>query len=540
MPEKTVNVDKTQVDALIKRVEHALQNGLSITTDDATLLLQMLHTLLTINDRLQDKDVTIGKLRKLAGLVSSAESGTRDGQGKRKRVGIRRRNNTQGFGADTPAAKPKVEKHPLIDYTRGQNCPACQVGKLYKVDPATFVRITGQAPLAATRHVLERMRCNGCGAYYTAELPQQHRDDGAVNQYFGYSARALIVINKYFTGVPFFRQQSLQQIFGFPVSTSAQFEQCDALSAACVPIVSHLIQLAGGAEWFALDDTGNRILEEKGKSIPDRRTQKPRHRTGIYTSAVIAELASKRTVLLFKTNIGHAGEWLDEILKWRPVGVAPPIIMSDALNRNTPSVIDEYHWSKCNCHARREFDTSHGMEQADWVIKQYAKIWHNDTHCASEQYSPEQRLVWHREHSLPTMQAIRSQCRQWLDSGEIEVNSAMGKACQYFENHYEGLSAFCRLENAKIDNNDVERTLKLIIRSRKNSLFYKTQNGADVGDTLISLMATAVHAGVNVLEYLIAIQQNEYEVGRNPGRWLPWNYLQNLQIEQPEPDLDIA
>lgn len=540
MAAKTVNVDKTQVDALIKRVEHALQNGLSITADDATLLLQMLHTLLTINDHLQDKDVTIGKLRKLAGLVSSAESGTRDAGGKRKRAGTRRRNNTQGFGAGTPATQPTVETHSLVDYTRGQSCPACLMGKLYKVDPATFVRITGQVPLAATRHVLERLRCNGCGAYYTAQLPQEHRNDGAVNQNFGYSARALIAINKYLTGVPFFRQQSLQQVFGSPVSASAQFEQCEAVAAACAPIVAYLIQMAAGAEWFALDDTGNRILEEKGKSIPDRRTQKLRHRTGIYTSAVIAELASKRSVLLFKTNIGHAGEWLDEILKTRPVGAAPPIIMSDALNRNTPSVIDEYHWSKCNCHARREFDTSHGMESADWVIEQYANIWQNDTHCANEQYSPDQRLAWHREHSLPTMQAIRSQCRQWLDSGEVEANSAMGKACQYFENHYEGLSAFCRLRGAKIDNNDVERTLKLIIRSRKNSLFYKTQNGADVGDTLISLMATAVHAGVNVLEYLIAIQQNEYEAGRNPGHWLPWNYHENLQAKTPKPELEIV
>lgn len=536
MAQKTITVDKAQVDALIKRVEHALANGLSITGEDATLLLQMLHTLLTFNDHLQDKDVTIGKLRKLAGLVSSAEPGTRDADGKRKRTGTRKRKNTPGFGADTPPAKPSIEKHPLIDYTRGQSCPECLIGKLYKVDPATFVRITGQAPLVATRHVLERMRCNACGAYFTAELSQEHRDDGAVNQYFGFSARAMIVISKYLTGVPFFRQQSLQQLFGFPVSAAAQFEQCDVLAAACVPIVECLIQMAGGAEFFALDDTGNRILEEKGKMIPDRRSQKPKHRTGIYTSAVIAELELQRSVLLFKTNIGHAGEWLDEIIKHRPVGVVAPIIMSDALNRNAPSVIEEYHWSKCNCHARREFDTSYGMAQADWVIEQYANIWQHDTHCETQGLTPQQRLAWHREHSLPIMEAIRTQCQQWLDSGEIEANSAMGKACRYYENHYDGLIAFCRLAGAKIDNNEVERTIKMIIRGRKNSLFYKTQNGADVGDTLMSLLATAIHNGINVLHYLIAIQQNEYEAGRKPHLWLPWNYHENLQAEQPQPE----
>ena len=108
-------------------------------------------------------------------------------------------------------------------------------------------------------------------------------------------------------------------------------------------------------------------------------------------------------------------------------------------------------------------------------------------------------------------------------------------------NNYDGLSAFCRLPGARLDNNRVERTIKLVIRTRKNSLFYKTQNGADVGDTLISLMTTAIQQEVNVLDYLTEIQRNEFAVGRNPERWLPWNYHKNLTETVPtEPDLQCA
>lgn len=529
MSKKYVTVDKAQLDALIGRVEHAIENELSITAEDATLLLQMLHTLVNFNDHLQDNDVTISKLRKLAGMVSSAETGPRDADGKRKRPARRKRDNKNGFAPKAPPViPPSVEKHPLLEYTKGDSCAECYTGKLYKFDPATFVRISGQAPLAATRHIMERLRCNACGAYFTAPLSGAAVEDGAPGQQFGYSARAVAAVNKHLSGLPFFRQQSLQQLFGCAVSTSAIFKQCEIVATACMPVLLHLIELSAQASYFDLDDTGNRILEEKGKDLPDRRTQKLRHRTGIYTSAVIATLADERSILLFKTNIGHAGEWLDEILVRRPPGTAPPVIMSDALNRNAPSVIDAYHWSKCNSHARREFDTCYGMEPADWVIDQYQTIWRNDTHCDLHKMSPQQRLEYHREHSRPVMESIRARCKQWLDSRQIEANSAMGRACQYFENHYEGLSAFCRLAGARLDNNRVEQTIKLIIRGRKNSLFYKTQNGADVGDTLISIMTTAIHNGVNVLDYLIAIQRNEFDVGRHPEAWLPWNYQENL------------
>lgn len=86
------------------------------------------------------------------------------------------------------------------------------------------------------------------------------------------------------------------------------------------------------------------------------------------------------------------------------------------------------------------------------------------------------------------------------------------------------------MPGAKLDNNSVEQIIKMIIRIRINSLFYKTQNGADIGDILTTILATAVYNNVNVFEYLTALQQNWFDVGRNPQCWLPWNYQQTLLI----------
>lgn len=522
-----VKPDLDEVNALISRVEYALEHDLSVSSEDLRKLLELA---LGSNARLNRQQSTIAKLRKLAGLVSQGEPGKRDAHGKAKRVGVRRRNNPSGFATGkAPDIEHKVEKHSLQDLGKGDQCPECESGHLAKVDPASFVRVTGQAPMAVTRHILEQLRCSTCGEYFTAELPQTHQDDGARGQQYGYSARTIMAIFKYLTGVPYFRQQSLQQVLGFAISASTLYDQCRMVASVCEPLVQHLKVLAAEAPHFALDDTTNRILTETGKEIPDRRTQKPKHRTGVYTSAVAATLEQGQSVLLFKTNIGHAGEWIDEILGSRQ-STAPPILMSDALNRNQPSVLDEFIWCKCNAHARREFYESFDtVPQAKWVIEKYAIVWQHNTHCEDAKLDPAARQRYHHEHSLPVMQAMKAHCERWIESEQIEQNSGFGQACSYFINHFEGLTAFCHVPGAKIDNNSIEQLIKMIIRIRKNSLFYKTQNGADVGDILTSVLATAVHSNVNVFEYLTVLQQHWFDVGRNPQRWVPWNYQQTLE-----------
>ena len=71
---------------------------------------------------------------------------------------------------------------------------------------------------------------------------------------------------------------------------------------------------------------------------------------------------------------------------------------------------------------------------------------------------------------------------------------------------------------------DNKRALKLFIRQRKNSLFSKTEHSAYIASVLTSLIATCLHAGVNALEYLVALQEHRREVFRAPAAWLPWTY----------------
>ena len=93
-----------------------------------------------------------------------------------------------------------------------------------------------------------------------------------------------------------------------------------------------------------------------------------------------------------------------------------------------------------------------------------------------------------------------------------------------FIRHFDGLSAFCHLPGASVDNNEIERLIKLIVRARKNSLFFKTAVGADISDVITPILSICHENDINAFEYLNAAQRNQASVKVTPEKWLPWNY----------------
>lgn len=66
--------------------------------------------------------------------------------------------------------------------------------------------------------------------------------------------------------------------------------------------------------------------------------------------------------------------------------------------------------------------------------------------------------------------------------------------------------------------------LKKAILHRKNSLFYKTLNGTDVGDLYMTLIHTCEPNHVNPFDYLTALQRRTEELAASPAECMPWNY----------------
>jgi hypothetical protein len=91
--------------------------------------------------------------------------------------------------------------------------------------------------------------------------------------------------------------------------------------------------------------------------------------------------------------------------------------------------------------------------------------------------------------------------------------------------------SFLSQAGAPLDNNLVERSLKKAILHRKNALFYKTQNGASVGDLYMTLIHTYELNDANAFEHLTALQQHADEVAASPESWLLSNYRNAITAE---------
>jgi hypothetical protein len=199
--------------------------------------------------------------------------------------------------------------------------------------------------------------------------------------------------------------------------------------------------------------------------------------------------------------------------------------MSDALSSNNAG---EAGLIRCHClaHGRRKFtELAEDFPAESAVVVDALKVvYDHEAAVREKQLSAEERLVYHQTYSAPVLTMLKGWLEQQTEQRLVEPNSSLGKAIAYMLAHWETLTRVLKEPGAPLDNNLAERALKLAIRQRKNSLFYATEHSAYIASILTSVIATCVQAGINALDYLVAVQEHRQEVFANPKAWLPWNY----------------
>jgi hypothetical protein len=287
-------------------------------------------------------------------------------------------------------------------------------------------------------------------------------------------------------------------------------------------VLKELIRHAAQGSVMHNDDTGMRIL----KLVRDREDG----RTGTFTSGIVSIWREWKIALYF-TGWKHAGENLADVLKWRAAELESPIQMCDALSRNTPKLSGvQILLAYCLSHGRRQFTdiAPNFPEECRYVLEVLGEVYYNDALSRERKLSPEERLLFHQERSGPVMKRLKEWLTAQLAEHRTEPNSGLGKAISYLLRHWTKLTLFLRQQGAPLDNNIAERALKKAILHRKNALFYKTMNGARVGDLFMSLIHTCELNKVNPFDYLTELLRHPAEIRVRPGEWMPWNYLMTL------------
>lgn len=531
-PPPAIEASMDEVRSILK---HARQLGLP--DKEYELLEAIAESYAFLLSEIGDKDATIRRLRQMifgaktektkdvvgkgapaTGEPTSAQTGTKDKPRGHGRLGAK-----DYVGAD----KVKVPHESLH---HGDPCPHCR-GKLYGKEPRRLVRIRGSAPFVGTVYEQESLRCNLCGEVFTAKAPE-----GVGEEKFDETVASMVAMLRYGSGLPFYRIEGLQQVLGVPLPASVQWELASNAAGKLGAVLEELIRQAAQGGILYNDDTPMKILDFLVEQRKRRlRGEEPEERTGTFTSGVVSEVSGRQIVLYF-TGRRHAGENLAEVLARRAAGSDAPIQMCDGLDRNLPGELKTIV-SNCLAHGRRQFvDVAESFPaEVRHVLEELAEVYRNDARARTEAMSPEQRLRFHQDESGPVINRLKV----WLDAlvadKKVEPNSGLGKAVAYVQKRWERLTLFLKTPGAPLDNNLCERMLKKAILHRKNSLFYKTQNGARVGDLYMSLIATAKLAKADPFDYLTQLQRHAEQVAAKPSEWMPWNYREALAPAQRPP-----
>jgi transposase len=541
---RTVRRREIPIDELKAAVGRALALGLS--DEDFSKLDGAIDTLAFVTQELEAKGASIRRLRKLLFGASTEKTSqvldeqesdepvggpqssdppadpvandavSASGEGEAKSKPKRKGHGRNGAKSYTGAKKVLVH-HDSIGH--GQRCPLCEKGKCYKLlEPSVIVRILGMAPLSATVYECERFRCNLCGEVFTAAAPE-----GIGDEKYDETAASMIALFKYGCGMPFHRLEGLQEDLGIPLPSSTQWEVVERAADLIVPAYNELVRQAAQGELVHNDDTTMKILD-----LPPLPVEGGDDRTGVYTSGIVS-VGDGHRIALFFTGHQHAGENLADVLERRASELKAPIQMCDGLSHNTAGEFDSIV-ANCIPHARRKFvDVVDAFpEECRVVLEALRDVYRFEAKAKERELTPDERLRFHQEHSEPVMDKLQKWLQAQLDEHRVEPNSGVGEAMRYMLKHWLELTLFLRVPGAPLDNNICERALKKAILHRKNSMFYKTENGARVGDMFMSLIHTAELCEANPFDYLVALQRHVQEVIRDPGAWMPWNFRDTL------------
>jgi transposase len=533
-PPPHLEIEAAELAAILEQAKNA-----PLTADGYAKLKAMTDTLVFLLAELQAKTTSLERLRQM--LFGAKTEKTSQVLGEEKPGGEEGSSEPEP-GADP--AKPAPEKQPghgrngaaaFIGAKKvkvphptlggGDCCPGCAKGKVYPLSvPATLLRITGMAPLGATVYERDRLRCNLCGEVFTAQAPE-----GVGEAKYDETATGMVGLLKYGTGLPFNRIEKLQAGMGIPLPAATQWDLVHEGAKTLAPVHEELIDEAAQGKVLHNDDTTMKVLElskeQRAAAAADEQTN---GRTGVFTSGIVSTSDDHRIALFF-TGVQHAGENLADVLARRAAELPKPIQMCDALSANTAGDFDALV-ANCTSHSRRKYVevAADFPEACRFVLESLRGVYKNDTEARKQGMSLEQRLSFHQAESGPLMDSLEKWMRRQFEEHLVEPNSGLGEAIKYMQKHWSKLTLFLRVAGAPLDNNICERALKKAILHRKNALFYKTLNGAHVGDVFMSLIHTAELNGIAPFDYLVALLRHPEEIADAPAEWMPWNYRQTL------------
>ncbi|MEH2471781.1 transposase [Nitrobacteraceae bacterium AZCC 2161] len=399
-------------------------------------------------------------------------------------------------------------------------CPCCS-GRMHRMGETVTEQLHIEVKAKVLQNVRFKYACRHCDRtgintpIVTAPMPAQPLPGSIATA----STLAFALVHKYVDGTPLYRLAQAFERAGVPVSRGALGHWVIGSSEKHLHRIYDALKLRLRSQTLIHgDETTVQVLKEKDREAtstsymwayrsgedsgepivlldyqPGRGQIYPQAFLGEYRGILMSHGYSAWRTLEGATHLGcmaHSRRRFVDALKARKKGGGPP---EQALR-----FFEQLY--RVERQAREE-NPDNGETQADCI----------------------RRL--RQKHSVPVLNALKA----WLDEIKPKVlpDSKLGDAVSYTLNQWDYLTRYIEDGRMPIDNNLLERDIRIFATGRKSWLFSDTVEGAKASAVIYSLMLTCRACGVEPLTWLrhALTQLPQRAQDANIDDLLPFNFL---------------
>lgn len=327
---------------------------------------------------------------------------------------------------------------------------------------------------------------------------------------------AYLMDMKYNKGVPLYRMEQSMKQEGilFPRHTYARW-MMDATDQYLVKVYDYMHEKLLKEDIINADETYHNVFTEGRKDSKLKRTYIWMFRSGI---------TAEQAIVLYVHKGGRSGiiaeEFLNEFHGY--------LQTDDYAGYNGVQATRVL----CHAHVRRKFADivkakkgCGSVDVAKEIIKHYQDIFHTDSELRDQHGKDYEAIKKSREKEIrPKLDELFTYLDEKIE--HVGEKSELYKAIQYARTNKKELYRFLDDGRLELSNNLAERSQKVVIIGRKNSMFLGSARGAQSSAMIYSLVQSAKENGLApiryinyILEELVHIEKQDYDM----ERLMPWS-----------------
>ncbi|MDD1501136.1 IS66 family transposase [Agrobacterium sp. CNPSo 3708] len=400
-----------------------------------------------------------------------------------------------------------------------KTCPCCS-SQMHRMGEAVTEQLHIEVKAKVLQNVRFKYACRHCDRtgintpVVIAPMPPQPLPGSIATA----STLAFALVHKYVDGTPLYRVAQTFERAGVPISRGALAHWVIGSSERHLHRIYDALRLKLQSQPLIHgDETTVQVLKEKNKEATST-SYMWAYRSGEDSDEpiVLLDYQPGRGQIHPQTFLGDYRGILvsDGYLAWRTInGAAHVGCMAHSRRRFVEALKTRKNGGGPPEQALRFFEQLYRIEKQARDSKPYASETQAD--CVRR---------FRQQHSLPVLTALKS----WLDNiaPKVVPDTKLGDAVSYTLNQWDYLTRYISDGRMPIDNNILERDIRVFATGRKSWLFSDTADGAKASAVVYSLMLTCRACGIDPLTWLrhVLTELPQRDEAADIGDLLPFNF----------------